>query len=1722
MLKKEKKKKKKKNKKKKDSSSESDGSESDSGDEWVEKPTKSSKSSKKEKLSKASDDEGGIVGPNIQKIALTHKEMGKALLPGEGAAMAAYVAEGKRIPRRGEIGLTSDEIASFESVGYVMSGSRHRRMEAVRIRKENQIYSADEKRALAMFSKDERQKREHKILDKCIRDSLKRQHELLKHPGRHTAILPGAAAAAAPPVAASQSAPPPQHQVFIPPQAKTEYRWAPPGSAATFPSSTGAKLGSYPPVSSRTPPYTPPSAGKASPYAAPPQQSKSPAVPASFYHQQQPPAKGLTSLPPSSSPSPAYYKPNQQTYPQFNSRGLPQVFETSKVQPVAIAKTANSASSTAKLSSSAPAASLTNHNMSSRYPQISPLDRNSFAQQYQGYPTSKLYYSSYPSTSATAASHVVASATATTPNYPTMHTPTSWMSSFSQQQQQRQLSQQQQAARPSVVNHVSEQKNHSQPPQRQQQSLQPPKFAPPPAQKQRLGPKRDSPLDLSVRTIRRSADSTHDDEAAVRLLGGSAAPEMVRADTTQPPRLAQPPPPSEQARVDLSLPTLLRSQEIMPNYHRPSFRIPNNSNESEKAREAMAVSSLLSLEHKFGPQPAKQAVPHSPSPHHTNHSPATLSNHRQPSPSQQNHTPHYQYQHQPSQTQQHPQQQSLPTFHHFLPSKMDNVAQYNHHPPTSNNQQMMYQQMNYQYYQKVNQSPQPPIPMPKHNNLAADKRESAANQQQQQGIRMQVPTAPHPPQQPAKLTAPKQHSEIPCPSQVSYPLTPQQLTPDLDGLADLAASRIRTKAELKQKCRNCPEGAPCMCRKDKIAAPVSSRKVSDTRSSTETSVFDFPDSDPETSGPTSVSDLRKNRKAPNADTPPFSEAPALPLVEQSEPDPEWDSVCSNLVTSLETKVSKCIRTAQHSFQAARKRKQVQEEKMKAKIIKLEAQMKEENELIESVIKTTSESDMLLGLTDKKIKLEPVLKPSVLLDKLQEDEEKSVLSDSSVDAVPARLKKKLPAPSSSESDYEEELTLAERQVHRGLLQSSSSESSEESSSSEESDWSDDVGKSVAGRLRNPRNKGRTYNTRRNKGGKKAKVGRKRKVGIISSDEEDEVDGNNDDDDESDSSSDSSQPKRRTRRSGKRSKTVSRSPSPVVRKTRNSKGKSVATKKDSDIDQKLKIKRAKEKPVKEKNKPNKKSPKLAAEKPDKSISENSMDNGFYPGWENELVRFKESLRMPKTLIRVHSGPNSDPPTPTKKRRGATDSPCSDSSSKTKKVEELLVKKAIRDVELSDSSSSMPGRPRKKNEKVSQEVLKKLANKLKNKAVETTAPEKRTTKSEPDQTEGEPKKICSPLRKGLRQRRRSSRLSGNMDRRHLRSAAQHRSNRILLNSKKHLRRRDIMDKEKSGDSPQKVKKSPIKTRRKLRSSGFDYLRKKKKKKEGSETSSTTTTKKRSSSNKQKSLEEIANEVRSWVVNKGLGETVLHRAARTCRNDVAAYCLESLGMDPSSKDNAGYTPLHVACARGHLSMARLLLMYGALVDSSAQGGIRPLHEASECGHIELMRLLLSYGADPLLFNYSNQTSMDLGTPDAQILLSEHLNDVQGKPSNAWDFKFYVNLEPEDNGFDVFDDAPISECASLKEEEPDFEDLTPLMGPGNCSPFSQPATFWVRGESDSYMILSEVCSHLGHSQDWLKKSLKSANWNPDPNKLKSSIVLIKVDKELTKLLASAGQKQKR
>lgn len=118
----------------------------------------------KEEVEKVEEGEQMFGPPLPARKPEEHMDYGSQLLPGEGAAMAEYVKAGKRIPRRGEIGLTSDQIEDYEASGFVMSGSRHRRMEAVRLRKENQVYSADERRALALLSKEERVKKETEVI----------------------------------------------------------------------------------------------------------------------------------------------------------------------------------------------------------------------------------------------------------------------------------------------------------------------------------------------------------------------------------------------------------------------------------------------------------------------------------------------------------------------------------------------------------------------------------------------------------------------------------------------------------------------------------------------------------------------------------------------------------------------------------------------------------------------------------------------------------------------------------------------------------------------------------------------------------------------------------------------------------------------------------------------------------------------------------------------------------------------------------------------------------------------------------------------------------------------------------------------------------------------------------------------------------------------------------------------------------------------------------------------------------------------------------------------------------------------------------------------------------------------------------------------------------------------------------------------------------------------
>lgn len=331
------------------------------------------------------------------------------------------------------------------------------------------------------------------------------------------------------------------------------------------------------------------------------------------------------------------------------------------------------------------------------------------------------------------------------------------------------------------------------------------------------------------------------------------------------------------------------------------------------------------------------------------------------------------------------------------------------------------------------------------------------------------------------------------------------------------------------------------------------------------------------------------------------------------------------------------------------------------------------------------------------------------------------------------------------------------------------------------------------------------------------------------------------------------------------------------------------------------------------------------------------------------------------------------------------------------------------------------------------------------------------------------------------------------------------------------DDMDLSKDGDSKSEIdtksetpsldgddtsitgkKRCKLRNMRRKFSSGFDYIRKKKKqiKKEAVDNNDATAQKPRGRGRAVvvrdiESIEDIQKEIKMWVLNKGIGETHLHRSARLGYADITAYCLEKMDCPPSPKDNAGYTPLHEACSRGHLDIARLLLMYGANVSESALGGIRPLHEAVENGFVEIVRLLLSYGADPLLATYTGLTPLALAGDDITATLLQHyIDDIQGKSSIPMEFRGPAScFDLDETGYDPLGDIPEADSPiNLNEEDIEFEvSETPL-----------PNLYCFKDEplTERWLLLQDLSTFLKiKSRDALLKQINPSSSTSASNK---------------------------
>jgi ankyrin repeat protein len=131
------------------------------------------------------------------------------------------------------------------------------------------------------------------------------------------------------------------------------------------------------------------------------------------------------------------------------------------------------------------------------------------------------------------------------------------------------------------------------------------------------------------------------------------------------------------------------------------------------------------------------------------------------------------------------------------------------------------------------------------------------------------------------------------------------------------------------------------------------------------------------------------------------------------------------------------------------------------------------------------------------------------------------------------------------------------------------------------------------------------------------------------------------------------------------------------------------------------------------------------------------------------------------------------------------------------------------------------------------------------------------------------------------------------------------------------------------------------------------------------------------------------------------LHFAAMLGLNETARHLIEQKKYDIDGKGAHGWTPLHVCCSEGSVSIAEALLEAGASALALANYNTTPIYLASCRGHVDIMKVLLARGVDADEPNFRGVTPVNiaacLGHLEAvQLLLEKSVNvdllDVEGR----------------------------------------------------------------------------------------------------------------------------------
>ena len=92
--------------------------------------------------------------------------------------------------------------------------------------------------------------------------------------------------------------------------------------------------------------------------------------------------------------------------------------------------------------------------------------------------------------------------------------------------------------------------------------------------------------------------------------------------------------------------------------------------------------------------------------------------------------------------------------------------------------------------------------------------------------------------------------------------------------------------------------------------------------------------------------------------------------------------------------------------------------------------------------------------------------------------------------------------------------------------------------------------------------------------------------------------------------------------------------------------------------------------------------------------------------------------------------------------------------------------------------------------------------------------------------------------------------------------------------------------------------------------------------------------------------------------GRTALFVAAADGNQQCVELLTEGCADVDRARTSDGMTPLSIACARGHVEVAKFLVANGATVDQADTDGVTPLAFACNKGHVEVAKFLVANGA--------------------------------------------------------------------------------------------------------------------------------------------------------------------